>query len=306
MSAAGVRPVAATAFEPVAKPFLKWVGGKGGMLARLGPLLPPGVEHMRYVEPFVGGGAMFFALAPQRAVLSDVNPRLINAYRQVRDNLPELCQQLELREREHLAMMAQGQGEACFLRWRRKFNETPGLFGDAGLFGAAEAAALIYLTSVCFNGLYRENAQGHFSPGYCHPVRHGTQLAIYRPDRLRAAHRFLQGAGISAASFEDVVAECGPGDFIFADPPYLPVSNTADFAGYHRGGFGVQMHRRLAAALSAAGKRGAHVLTCNSHAPFTVELYAGWDVRVAMRRGNVSRKGSGRQAVREYVFRNYA
>ena len=275
------------------------------MLNQLMPLMPSNLGDLRLVEPCMGGAAVFFGTAPRRAVLADVNRDLVLLYRELRDNLDEVCGQLGLLEQSHFAAVKEGLGNDHFVRWRSRYNqaELPLLGEGPTLFGAARAAVIVYLSKTCFNGLYRLNRDGQFNVGYCHAERHNTAIAIYRREELMSASELLQRAEVQCQGFEETLAVCGEGDFVFADPPYM-----GTFDGYTPGGFGPRKHALFRDALERAVKRGARVMVCNSFDPDVFDLYAEsgmWNVATVARPGNMNSKGSERGAVPEYVFRNY-
>lgn len=308
--------------QPVARPFLKWAGGKRRLLPQLFPLLPASVDKLRLVEPFCGSGAMFFGLAPDRALLADLNTDLIHTYRQVRGGYQDLCEQLEVREREFAAArssddtyvikgMERSADAAWYDRLVAAFNQDalPLLGEEATLQGSARAAAFIAINKSCVNGLWRVSRTGDFTTGYCHPRRHGTSVRIFDREALGAAHHLLQGnVELQCQSFEETVAACGRGDFVFSDSPYWAVSKTADFDSYTTGRFTASQHARLRDELERAAKRGAKVMVTASFTPAVLELYSRpgkWDVTVVERQGSMNSDRSKRGAVKEYVFRSY-
>ena len=206
-----------------AKPILKWAGGKTQMLRYLLPKVP--ASYGRYIEPFIGGGAMFFALNPNDAVIADSNPELINMYKQVADHVDEVIFYLQ------------------------QYKNTQEMFYNVRALEwldlpAAEAAArTIYLNKTCFNGLYRVNKKGQFN------VPFGKYKApnFCDVEALYAASGALQNANIVCGDYLSVLKEYArPGDFIFLDPPYLPISEYADFKRYTKEQFYKEDHIELA------------------------------------------------------------
>lgn len=191
-----------------ARPFLKWVGGKTSLLPQLDELFPRDVD--RYFEPFLGGGAVFFHLKHRfprmRAYLRDSNRELINCYCVVRDRPVELMLMLD-----HHARVFREEGDDYFYAIRKQHDLTDDL---------ARAARTIFLNKTCFNGLWRVNAKGEFNT----PVGSSKNPGPYDRDNLLACSLALQDAQLEAEDFRQVVAEARRGDFIYFDPPYLPVS----------------------------------------------------------------------------------
>lgn len=270
-------------------PFIKWAGGKGRLLAQLTPLLPQGFERMRYTEPFLGGGAMFFALAPRvgKTLLADKNEDLIGAYRAVRDDVEGVIDWLT--EPSPLTMSA-------YYDVREAFNahdeESP----------CQRAAWFIYLNRTCFNGLWRVNRKGEFNV----PIGDYTSPTICDATALRAASKALQGTLLLPGPFQQaLVSVAGVGDFVYLDPPYVPASKTASFTGYAKGGFTENDQRELAATFFDLHSRGAKLMLSNSDTPLVRELYGAMNLtRVSARRA-INSKGGKRGPVGELVVRNY-
>lgn len=269
-----------------ARPFVKWVGGKGRLMSQLRPLLPRGVERMRHVEPFVGGGAMFFARQPRRAVLSDINPDLVNAYRCLRDDVAGVIAALT-----ELARV--GHDPDTYYTVRARYN------AGEGYGRPLRAALFIYLNKTCFNGLYRVNQRGRFNV----PVGRYKNPAIVDVATLHAASAALAGVDVRCAPFEEVLAGAEPGDFVYLDPPYEPVSSTASFTRYAQRGFTRQDQVHLRDVFGELHRRGAAVMLTNSDVPLVRELYAGFDVTPIRAARAINANPSRRGLVTELVIR---
>ncbi|HEY8429522.1 MAG TPA: Dam family site-specific DNA-(adenine-N6)-methyltransferase [Sandaracinaceae bacterium] len=265
---------------------MKWVGGKGRLLSQLLPLLPPGVDRMRHVEPFAGGAAMFFARRPRRALLCDINPALVHTYTMVRDRVDEVA--------AHLAELAARHDQAHYYRVRERYNRG---IDD----GPARAAMFIYLNKTCFNGLHRVNRKGEFNV----PAGRYVNPRILDEEGLRAASAQLAYAEIRCEPFEALLAQARPGDFIYFDPPYEPVSRTANFTSYAQDGFSQEDQVRLAQVFAELTRRGCRCMLSNSDVPFIRDLYRDYriDTVVAPRAVNCDVRGRG--LVSEVVVRNY-
>ncbi|MDB4985600.1 MAG: Methyl-directed repair adenine methylase [Myxococcaceae bacterium] len=269
------------------KPFLKWVGGKGRLVHVLEAMLPPGVEHMRHVEPFMGGAALFFSRAPQRALLCDLNTDLVSAFCAVRDHVELVLQ--------HLIGLASSHDEHQFYRVRAVYNKR------AHSTPAERAALFIYLNKTCFNGLYRVNQSGHFNA----PAGRYTNPAIADSTRLHAAGRCLHHVDVRCAPFEELLSSVRPGDFVYLDPPYEPLSSTANFTAYSRHGFTRDDQARLRDVFRELDRRGAKLMLSNSDVALIHEFYRGFRVdRIQARRG-VNCDPTKRGVVSELVIRNY-
>lgn len=287
----GLRRIAVEDESRAPSPFLKWVGGKGKLLTQLLPLLPSGVEKMRHVEPFSGGAAMFFARRPQRAVLRDFNRSLVDTYLSVRDDVNGVIAELELLSMSHAA--------GSYYGVRERYN-----LAAAGKSQPRNerAAMFIYLNKTCFNGLHRVNRRGEFNV----PEGRYKNPRILDEAGLRAASKALQGADIAQAGFEEMLDYVRPGDFVYLDPPYEPVSQTASFTAYAAGdGFSRADQTRLRDVVSELDRRGAKIMLSNSDVPFIRELYTKFRIdRVAAPRA-INCDARGRGLVSEVLVRNY-
>jgi DNA adenine methylase len=242
-------PVTSRTARHPAKPFLKWVGGKRQLLGALLDRIPDGFQT--YHEPFLGGGALFFALRPTSACLSDTNHRLIGAYRGVRDDVSSVITSLVNRPVS------------------REFFETERRRQVDGLPDADVAAWLIYLNRTGYNGLYRVNRKGQFNV----PFGRYTNPTTCDPETLLACSTALQKAQLSNEDFETVLTRAVAGDFVYFDPPYIPISRNSSFTRYTAGQFDLHDHRRLRDVALELKRRGVNVLISNSAAPAVFRLY---------------------------------
>jgi DNA adenine methylase len=270
-----------------ASPFIKWVGGKGRLKHALEALMPKGVELMRHVEPFTGGGALFFARAPERALLCDINRDLIHTYEAVRDDVSGVIRGLE--------RLAKGHDKERYYEVRERYNARD------GQSRAERSAMFIYLNKTCFNGLYRVNRRGEFNV----PMGRYTNPNILDRDVLFAASSALARAEIKCAPFETLLESAKPGDFVYMDPPYEPVSRTANFTAYAQDGFAQEDQRRLRDVYRELDRRGSKLMLSNSDVPFIRELYRGYRIDVVKAPRAVSCDASARGPVNEVVVRNY-
>lgn len=255
-----------------AKPILKWAGGKTQMLGELIPKVP--ASYGRYIEPFLGGGAMFFALQPENAVIADSNPELINMYRQVASHVEDVIK--NLRTYENTSEMFY---TVRSLEW-------------TALPKAEAAARTIYLNRTCFNGLYRVNKQGRFNV----PFGRYKNPKICDEEGLRAASEVLKKAEILCGDYILVLEHYAqPGDFVFLDPPYLPISEYSDFKRYTKEQFYEEDHIELAKMVTTLHERGCHILLTNSNHPLVHELYAPFTIEVIQTKRHISCNGSTRK-----------
>ena len=259
--------------EPVkARPILKWAGGKTQMLGDLLPKVPN--SYGRYIEPFFGGGAMFFALQPESAIIADSNPELINMYQEVANHADNVIQYLKQYENT---------SEMFYAVRSQEWTTLP----------KAEAAArTIFLNRTCYNGLYRVNKHGQFNV----PYGKYKNPKICDEAGLRAASEALKKADILCGDYLLVLEHhAQPGDFVFLDPPYLPVSEYADFKRYTKEQFYEEDHVELSKVIMALHERGCHVILTNSNHPLVHELYAPFNIDVIQTKRHISCNGSTRK-----------
>jgi len=273
--------VAISAVEETSRPFLKWAGGKRQLLGELVRHVPK-EHHGRYFEPFVGGGALFFELRPRKAVLADVNERLIRTYRGVQRSVDDVIHLLK-----------------SYPYDEKFFYDLREIDVDAGT-DAEVAAWFIYLNRAGYNGLYRVNRKNRFNV----PFGRYENPTICDAATLRSCSAALAGADLLVADFEAVVAKAKRGDFVYFDPPYMPLSVTSSFTSYTSHGFGADQQTRLRDVARRLKKRGVRVLLSNSSAPLVRKLYrAGFDTTEVSATRMVNSKASGRGAITELVIR---
>lgn len=281
---ASVQPAPAAASSGAAGPIVKWAGGKTRLLDQLVARAPD--RYRRYFEPFLGGAALFFRLAPRLPVLSDSNADLINVYRCVANHVEAVIVRLEAHRAAH-------SGE-YYYQMRERWNQAGGLRADVD-----RAAAFIYLNKTCYNGLWRVNSRGKFNV----PVGRYESPSILDAGGLRAASRLLCRAELRTASFDQAVAEVSAGDFVYFDPPYHPLSDTARFTSYTAESFGPDDQRQLAEVARRLMLRGATVLVSNSDTRFVRDLYRGFDIDVVDCPRAINSKGGKRGPQRELLIR---
>ena len=253
------------------RPILKWAGGKTQLLEELTAKIPD--KFGRYIEPFIGGGALFFAVQPSQGVIADSNPELVNLYRNVAQNVEQVIAYLK-----------------TFENTEEAFYEVRGLDYNA-LAPAHAAARTIYLNRTCFNGLYRVNKKGQFNV----PFGRYKNPKICDEENLLAVSQALQGTEIMQGDYKDVLRKTAKrGDFVFLDPPYLPVSQYADFKRYTKEQFYEEDHRELADEVKRLQKIGCHVVLTNSNHPLVHELYEPYEIEIINTRRNISSKAKTR------------
>jgi DNA adenine methylase len=266
---------------------VKWAGGKSQLLPQFLSLYPEQGSVGRYLEPFLGSGAVFFhvqgLLRPSHAVLTDTNAELIDTFLAVRDEVDVLIELLRQHQAQH--------GESYYYEVR---SQTPQA-------RAERAARLIYLNKTGFNGLYRVNSRGLFNVPF---GRHVNPTACDEA-LLRAASAALQKAKLHARDFRDLSSLARKGDFIYFDPPYQPLSKTSYFTSYTSGSFGEQDQRDLADLYAKLDRRGCLLMLSNSDAPLIRELYSDFRIHRVSARRMINSDAKKRGPVSEVVVLNY-
>lgn len=275
-------------------PVVKWVGGKRQLQDRLLPILQAGyTSDSTYFEPFLGGGAMFFALSPTQAHISDINGGLVNLYQVIRDALPDFLEKVGTLETTYNGLSVDQQS-VQFYSVRDFYNSKP-------RHGVDQAVNFLFLNKAGFNGIYRENRNGGFN------VPFGKRRVISLADSKNVAlvSTVLSRAKLSNASFDESCDGAEPGDLVYFDPPYVPLTATSAFTSYAADGFGIDEQKRLRDTFVRLDKRGVKVVLSNSSAPLVRELYDGYRVSELDATRNVSAKSHGRSPVVELVVSNY-
>lgn len=254
------------------RPLLKWAGGKTQLLPELMAKVPS--KFGKYIEPFLGGGALFFALRPNVGVIADSNPELINLYCSVAQSVEVVIERLRTCSNT----------EDAFYTMRALDWKT--------MEPADAAARTIFLNRTCFNGLYRVNKSGGFNV----PFGRYKNPKILDVDALRAASVLLGKTTIVQGDYKTVLAEhAAPGDFVFLDPPYLPVSRYADFKRYTKEQFYEEDHHELAQEVNRLQEMGCHVVLTNSNHPLVHELFGQHKIEVFQTKRYISCQGGSRK-----------
>ena len=279
--------------EEKPKPFVKWVGGKRQLLKQflLMNLYPPerfDPKTGRYFEPFVGGGAVFFDLSPEKAFLSDLNSELVITYNVIKNNLDELIKSL----RKHKL------DKEYFLKIRTLNTEK---LSDINI-----ASRFIYLNRTGFNGMYRVNSKGGFN------VPFGKYLnpLICDEKNLRKVSKLLQNVEIKNQDYKQVLKKAKKGDFVYFDPPYYPVSKTASFTSYTKESFSEKDQIELRDTFLELHKRGCFLMLSNSDTPFINKIYSDmvkYGIRISKVQAGraINSNGSGRGKITEVLVTNY-
>ena len=269
-------------------PVVKWVGGKRQLLDEITPLLPKRIPS--YCEPFLGGGAVLFWIQPAKAVVNDLNQDLMTVYRVIKEDVDALVQSLKKHENTPEYFYA--------VRDRDRNREAYRAMPDV-----EKASRLLYLNKTCFNGLFRVNSAGEFNS----PFGNYKNPNIVNEPVLRAVSQYFNANSVALYSedFADTLDRVEKGGFVYLDPPYDPVSDTANFTGYNKDGFGRSEQMRLRQCCDELNRRGVRFLLSNSATDFIKDLYRDYDIRIVKAKRAINADASKRGAIEEVLIRNY-
>lgn len=292
-----------------AKPFIKWVGGKGQLIEQLEALLPADFaerENVTYIEPFVGGGAMLFYMLQtypniKSAVINDINPDLTLCYQVVRDNPTELIKSLNAIQSKYYALQTEEERKAFFLRQRERFN-------SKSLDKIDNTTLFFFLNRTCFNGLYRVNKAGKFNV----PFGKYTTPTICDPATIYADSKLLQKVDILTGDFEQTFTKIEGNTFFYFDPPYRPLSNTSSFNDYTKEDFNDYAQIRLKLFCDRLNENGVNFMLSNSDClgkdgmdRFFDDLFIDYSIERVWAYRNVNAIASKRGKLTEIVVNNY-
>ena len=292
----------------VAKPFVKWAGGKGNLLQKLEALLPADFDDLKnvtYIEPFVGGGAMLFYMLTahqniRRVVINDINKDLIRCYQLVKENPQTLIELLRPFEQRYYAL-DEDERRLYFYEVRNEYN-------NSELTADQRAACFIFLNHTCFNGLYRENASGGFNV----PFGRYKKPIICNEDVIMADHKVLYKVDIICGDYKNVLSHLGKGyNFIYFDPPYRPLMGSSNFNQYSMSGFGDSEQVELKAFCDRLTDRGCHLMLSNSDSTnedgtsYFETLYNGYIFKKLLAQRSISADAKKRKKQSEVLITNY-
>lgn len=271
------------------QPFTKWTGGKRQLLPVIRELMPK--TYNRYFEPFVGGGALFFDLAPKDAVINDFNAELINCYQQIKDNPQELIEILKVHQEYN--------SKEYYLDLRSADrDERIDMMSEV-----QRAARILYMLRVNFNGLYRVNSKNQFNV----PYGRYKNPKIVDEELISAISVYLNNnqLEIKAGDFEKAIVDVRTGDFVYFDPPYIPLSETSAFTSYTHEGFSFADQVRLRDAFKRLSDTGAYVMLSNSSSALVEELYKDFNIHYVEATRTNGAKSSSRGKISEIIVTNY-
>lgn len=272
----------------LAAPVLKWVGGKRQLMSEIEKLIPK--NYTKYYEPFIGGGAVLFELQPSKAVINDINGELINLYKVIKEDVEGLIEDLKKHE-----------NTSEYFYSIRGLDRNKEIYEK--LSNIERASRIVYLNKTCFNGLFRVNRAGEFNT----PFGRYKNPNIVDEITLRAVSKYFNKADITILNvdFEEALKGIRKGAFVYLDPPYDPISNSANFTGYDKGGFNREEQIRLKNLCDKLDKRGVRFLLSNSSTDFIKELYRDYNITIVKAKRAINSKGNARGEVDEVLVRNY-
>lgn len=275
-----------------ARPFLKWVGGKGKLVPDLQKFMPK--KYNDYYEPFLGGGAFYFKIhkGGQKAHLNDLNEHLIAAYKHIKIEPETVIAGLKRHEKDYHKLNELDQKD-YYLQQRIKFN-------NIKYSSVEKTVLLIFLNKTGFNGMYRENSKGEFN------IPHGrySNPRICHEENILAVSAHLKNTELTSVDYQTAVKNAKRGDFVYFDPPYFPLNETSSFTSYHANQFDAQDQRDLCQLATKLKKRGCHVMLSNSATDFIHGIYeeAGFKVHSVLAARNINSKGDKRGKVKEVII----
>ncbi|HFI0959126.1 DNA adenine methylase [Streptococcus suis] len=275
--------------QPTLQPFTKWTGGKRQLLPVIKSLMPD--NYNSYFEPFIGGGAVFFELIPKKAIINDFNSELINCYRQIKDNPQKLIELLVEHQKNN--------SKDYYLELRSVDRDDR----IHAMTDTERAARIMYMLRVDFNGLYRVNSKNQFNV----PYGRYKNPKIVDSDLILSISQYLNKNNIEilTGDFEKAVEDVGAGDFVYFDPPYIPLSETSAFTSYTHEGFSYEEQVRLRDVFRKLDKKGAYVMLSNSSSPLVEELYKGFNIHKVEAIRTNGAKASSRGKISEFIVTNY-
>lgn len=270
-------------------PFLKWVGGKRQLMPSIVEHLPENIKEHKYIEPFIGGGAVLFNLQPKNAIINDFNEELINVYQVIKNNLDEL-----------IADLKKHKNETEYFYSIRSLDRN-GEFKK--LTAVQRASRIIFLNKTCFNGLYRVNNAGEFNS----PFGRYKNPNIVNEPTLKAVNKFLNSNNIEIKSgdYSEILKQTDKKCFVYLDPPYHPISESSNFTGYVQGGWNIYDQIDLKTACDELDKKGVKFLLSNSSADFIKDLYKDYKITIVKANRAINSNGADRGEVDEVLIRNY-
>ena len=266
-------------------PFLKWAGGKTRLIPEIKGFVPETINN--FIEPFVGAGSVFLSIKPEKAIINDLNKDLIICYETIRDNVGELIKEL--------SKLSSKNNKEDFIKIRNLDRDKEKFKKQTDV---QRAARIIYLNKTCFNGLYRVNSKNEFNV----PFGNYKNPKILDEHNLREISEYLKSVTIYCCDFEKIIGMAKPGDFVYLDPPYQPITKTSSFTSYTKDGFSDSDQIRLKNAIDKLKENNIKFLLSNSCCDFIKELSSGYNIKEIPLRRLISASGDSRNIVKEVLI----
>ncbi len=267
------------------RPFVKWAGGKRQLIPQMDKYLPK--KYNKYIEPFIGGGALFFYLLPKKAILIDINNDLINVYNVIKNKVSELIKSLKKHK-----------NEKDYFYKIRSIDREPSVFNNWS--DIEKASRIVYMNKCCYNGLYRVNSKGQFNA----PFGKYKNPKICDIENLIVVYKILKNVSLINSSFEKCLDFAEKDDFIYFDPPYVPISESANFTSYTKGNFGKEDQITLFNVFETLNKRGCKVMLSNSYCDFILDLYKDYQITILKAKRAINSDASKRGQIKEVLITN--
>ena len=269
------------------KPFIKWVGGKRQLINDIKKYMPK--KYNRYIEPFIGGGALFFELTPKNAIINDKNLDLIDTYRIIKNKPKKLIKILLKHKKKNTKeyFLEIRSWDKSNRYWTRKPEN--------------RAARFIYLNKTCFNGMYRVNASGEFNV----PYGKYKKPSIFEEENITAVSKLLKNTEIYNSDFAEIAHMAKKGDFVYFDPPYVPLSKTESFVSYTKDGFGKLEQLRLKRVIDELTEKKVYVMLSNSAADWIYETYKDYNIHTVNAKRMINSNAKRRGNCKEVIITNY-
>ena len=267
------------------RPFIKWAGGKRQLIDELISSFP--AKYGRYFEPFIGGGALFFAIQPENAYISDINPELINLYNVIKNDVDSLIEDLRRYKNteEEFYKIRNLDRKPSY----KKFSKV------------RKASRFIYLNKTCYNGLYRTNSDGYFNV----PFGFYKNPNIIDEKNLKVCSELLKKTEIALSPFSAIESKIKTGDFVYFDPPYMPISKTSSFTKYYKDDFDVDAQFELKELCDRLTKKRVYFMLSNSYSELILNLYKQYNIKKIRAIRAINCKAAKRGAIDELIITNY-
>ena len=266
-------------------PFLKWAGGKRQLIPQMKNYFPKSFN--KYIEPFVGGGAIFFYMLPEKAILIDINEELINCFKVIKHKVEEL-----------IDLLKNHKNEKEYYYQIRNLDRNPEVYKK--LSDAEKASRTIYLNRCCYNGLYRVNSKGQFNV----PFGRYKNPNFCDEKNLEAVSSALKNVNVLRGSFEVCLDYAEKDDFIYFDPPYQPISQTSSFTSYTKENFGIESQRKLFSVFKSLDNRGCKLLLSNSYNNFILDLFNDYQIILLNAKRAINSNATKRGIIKEVLVLN--